>query len=190
VIAREGIACEFAPSGTLYVWRDAREMARAHTDAQLLRELGVVVEVLDGTALRRRESALRAGLAGGHFHPGDASLRPDRYVAELARVVRAQGGTIHEHATVRGFDTRRGHIDAVVSTRGSLRAREVLLALGAWSAPMARQIGLRLPIQPGKGYSITYARPRHAPAVPLVLEARSVCVTAWGSGPSRFGFLS
>ena len=47
---------------------------------------------------------------------------------------------------------------------------------------MARQIGLRLPIQPGKGYSITYARPRHAPAVPLVLEERSVCVTAWGSG--------
>jgi len=45
-----------------------------------------------------------------------------------------------------------------------------------------QQLDLRLPIQPGKGYSITYDRPAIAPCVPLVLKERSVCVTAWGSG--------
>ena len=96
--------------------------------------------------------------------------------------MRARGGIVHERTTVQGFEVREGRIEAVVSTRGRLRAREVVLALGAWSAPMGRQLGLRLPIQPGKGYSITYARPRRAPAVPLVLKERSVCVTAWDSG--------
>jgi len=182
LIARERIDCEFSTSGTLYVWRHEAGLEQAAGDAKLLRELGVAVDIFDGAALRRREPALRAGMAGGHFHPGDASLRPDRFVAELARIVRSLGGTIHEQTTVQGFDAQEGRIRAVVSASRRMRAREIVLAMGAWSAPMSRQIGLRLPIQPGKGYSITFARPQRPPAIPLVLEERSVCVTAWGSG--------
>lgn len=182
LIAREQISCEFAATGTLYVWRDAAGLDAAQSDAVLLRELGIDVEILDGAAVRRREPAVRAGMAGGHFHPGDASLRPDRFVAGLAQAVRALGGIVHERTTVQGFEAREGRIESVMSTRGRLPARDVVLALGAWSAPMGRRLGLRLPIQPGKGYSITYERPRLAPVIPLVLEERSVCVTAWGSG--------
>jgi D-amino-acid dehydrogenase len=182
LIARERIDCEFAASGTLYVWRGAKGLDQAQGDAAFLRELGVSVEILDGTAVRRREPALRSGMAGGHFHAGDAHLRPDRHVAELARVVRALGGSIQEHVPVQAFDAAAGRISAVRTGLGAFHGREIVMALGSWSAPMARQIGLRLPIQPGKGYSITYARPQRAPAIPLVLEERSVCVTAWGSG--------
>jgi len=182
LIARERIDCEFAATGTLYVWRHEKGLAQARDDARLLGELGIAVEILDAPTLHRREPALRSGMAGGHFHPGDASLRPDRHVAELARLVRARGGAIAERTPVQAFDTAGGRIEAVVTPRGRYRGREVVLALGAWSAPLARQIGLRLPIQPGKGYSITYSRPRRAPAIPLVLEERSVCVTAWDSG--------
>ena len=59
---------------------------------------------------------------------------------------------------------------------------QVVLALGAWSPRLARQLDLRLPVQPGKGYSITYTRPSLCPVMPLVLRERSVCVTAWPSG--------
>ena len=54
--------------------------------------------------------------------------------------------------------------------------------MAAWTPGLIRPLGLRLPIQPGKGYSITYARPALAPQRPIVLKDRSVCVTAWGSG--------
>ena len=57
-----------------------------------------------------------------------------------------------------------------------------MLALGAWSPRLARTLDLRLPIQPGKGYSITYERPARCPRIPLVCKERSVCVTAWSSG--------
>jgi D-amino-acid dehydrogenase len=53
---------------------------------------------------------------------------------------------------------------------------------GPWSPQVLRLLGLSLPIQPGKGYSITTARPAIAPKHPLVLKERSVCVTAWDSG--------
>jgi len=182
LIRDEQLDCEFADSGTLYVWREAQALAAAHRDYLLLRELGVPVELLDGAALRAKEPALKDGLAGGHWHSGDARLRPDRYVAELARAVRAAGGGIVEHSAVQGFRSEGGRIVAVGTARGEIAADEVLLALGAWSPQIGRQLGLRLPIQPGKGYSITYALPRQAPRIPLVLQERSVCVTAWGSG--------
>ncbi|HJU25627.1 MAG TPA: FAD-dependent oxidoreductase, partial [Rhodanobacteraceae bacterium] len=57
-----------------------------------------------------------------------------------------------------------------------------VLALGAWSPRVARQLGMRLPIQPGKGYSITTSRPDPAPQRPLVLREPGVCVTTWPSG--------
>jgi len=96
--------------------------------------------------------------------------------------VRAAGGVIHEHTAVAGLRTDGGRILAVNTSQGEFTAAEVVYALGAWSPQLAKTVGLKLPIQPGKGYSITFRRPELAPAIPLVLKERSVCVTAWPSG--------
>jgi D-amino-acid dehydrogenase len=58
----------------------------------------------------------------------------------------------------------------------------VLVALGPWSANFLAPHGIRLPIQPGKGYSQTYSPPALKPNMPLVLREHSVCVTAWDDG--------
>ena len=182
LIRDEHLDCEFADSGTLYVWREAKALAAAYHDYEMLREVGVPVELLYGAALRAKEPALKQGMAGGHWHPGDARLRPDRYVAELARAVRAAGGLILEQTAVERFRHDDDRIAAVSIAQGEIAANEVVLALGAWSPAIGKLLGLRLPIQPGKGYSITYTRPQRAPLIPLVLQERSVCVTGWGSG--------
>jgi D-amino-acid dehydrogenase len=83
---------------------------------------------------------------------------------------------------VEGIERDGTRVAAVRGAAGRIEADEVVLALGAWSPALARQLDLRLPIQPGKGYSITYARPTLCPVLPLVLRERSVCVTAWPSG--------
>lgn len=182
LVADEQLACEFERSGTLYVYRDAAAFEHAAADARLLPELGIACETLSGDAVRAREPALNASVVGAHFHPGDARLRPDRYSAELARVVRAAGGVIEEQTTVEGFVVDGGRITSVATSRGPRSGRDVVLALGAWSPLLGRQLGLKLPIQPGKGYSITYSRPALAPVTPMVLKERSVCVTSWASG--------
>ncbi|MBB5209381.1 NAD(P)/FAD-dependent oxidoreductase [Chiayiivirga flava] len=182
-IAEEGLACEFDASGLLYVYRDAASLPAAHALAADLGGLGIEAVPLDGPALAREEPALRPGMAGGLLFPGDAVLRPDRLVSELARRVRELGGRIEEHSEVVGFvRDRAGNIASVATSTGARTARDVVLALGAWSPTLARGLGLRLPVQPGKGYSITYSRPALAPRRPLVLRERSVCVTAWSSG--------
>lgn len=181
-IADEALACEFSAGGHLTVYRDPRAFAESASETRLWDMLGVAYETLDGDACRVREPALLDSVIGGYFHPGDAHLRPDRYAAELARVVREAGGVIHEHCEVHGLRAATARIDAVDSTAGLLAADQVVMALGAWSPLLARQLDLKLPIQPGKGYSITYDRPQRAPQLPLILKERSVCVTSWASG--------
>jgi D-amino-acid dehydrogenase len=182
LVRKESLDCEFEASGTLYVFRDAAEFEHSAWLPRALTEIGLPIETLSGAEVHARERALKTGVVAAYFNPGDAHLRPDRYVASLARLVRAKGGTIEEGTRVDSIERDGAHISRVRTSRGDFSGREVVLALGAWSPALARQLGIRVPIQPGKGYSITYTRPAICPRTPLVLKERSICVTAWSSG--------
>lgn len=182
LIRSEALDCEFEASGTLNVYRDARAFEHSAWLPRALTECGMPVETLDGAQCRELEPALNDSIVGGYRNPLDACLRPDSYAAELKRVVKAKGGEIHESTKIDGFRMDAARIAAVRTDCGEFAGRDVVLALGAWSPLLARQLDLRIPIQPGKGYSITYARPQRPPRIPLALKERAVCVTAWNSG--------
>ncbi|MGY6519102.1 MAG: NAD(P)/FAD-dependent oxidoreductase [Lysobacteraceae bacterium] len=176
------IDCEFNDSGMLYVHRDPRHWDRVEPLLRLMPEFGIEVERWGPDRLADEEPALLPDMAGALHFPGDAQLRPDRLVAGLAEAVRREGGIVEERTRVVGFERDGDRIRAVRTERARMPAGEFVLASGAWSRPVARQLGLSLPVQPGKGYSITYTRPALAPRRPLVLEERGICVTAWSDG--------
>ena len=179
----EKLDCEFAEDGVLYAYRTAKKQAADEQHhAAVLDGLGIEVQRLRGEDVEAMEPALTPGVVGGLFHPGDARLRPDRYVAELAQRVVALGGVIETGARIDDFTTSEDRITQVVTSRGIFQGDTVLLALGAWSPLLAKKLDLRLPMQPGKGYSLTYARPVLALRHALVLREASVCVTTWQSG--------
>ena len=183
-VQRYDLQCEFVEAGEDYVYRNPRAFAHGQHELPLLRELGVAVEAIDGKAYEAQEPALKPGVAGALRFSGDAALRPDRYLAELARAVRERGGEIVEHCALHGLREDREGVLAHTD-HGAVRARNAVLALGAWSAKSADALGMpwmKKIIQPGKGYSITYRAPGLVPKRPLVLRERSVCVTAWNDG--------
>jgi D-amino-acid dehydrogenase len=185
-VARHRLDCEFLPSSTVHVFRDARALDEFGAELRALADVGIASEHVEADALLRQEPALRDGVAGAVRFPGDASLRPDRYVAGLARALRESGGTIVERCAVEALDERSDGL-ALRTSLGERRATYVIVATGAWSPRLARALSpalgtLRGAMQPGKGYSITYARPALAPRRPLVLHERSVCVTTWEDG--------
>jgi D-amino-acid dehydrogenase len=183
LVGAERLDCEFVEEGTLYVYRSTVQMdddERHH--AQLLDRLGIPAQRLRADEVESMEPSLRPGVLGGLFHPGDARLRPDRYVAELVRLVRERGGLIESGARIERIAADGRSVAGVATTLGDFSADQVVLALGAWSPLLGKQLGLRLPMQPGKGYSLTYTRPALAPRRPLVLREAKVCVTSWDSG--------
>ncbi len=182
LLQTQSLDCEYAPSGLLYAFRDPATAQRLTREAESLRALDIVAEPWSPARLAEEEPALQEGLAGGLFFPGDACLRPDRYVAELARIVVAAGGRIEGDAEVLQVQEDAHGSELLLEDGRRIAARAVVIATGAWTPRWFARSGLAIPIQPGKGYSITYTRPQQVPRRPLVLKEPSVCVTAWDSG--------
>ena len=176
-----GLDCEWETQGMIEVFATERAMTASADHYRILDEHGVHSQAHLGEDLQRLEPALLEGLHGGQHFPRDAHLRPDRLVAELGRVVRAGGALVNEGSEVVGVEQENGQ--AVVRTSAAtFRAGHAILAAGVWSPSIGRQLGLRLPIQPGKGYSLTYERPAICPRYPLILGEANAAVTPWRSG--------
>ncbi len=182
IVKQERLDCEFGATGMHNVYKSQAGFEKAAEEAEAVREFGLEPRILSGDALAKDEPALKSGMAGAVHYPGDGHLRPDLYTAELARLVRQMGGLIIEQCEVLGIETGHDSVQKITTSLGEYQAQDYLFALGPWSPTMMKAIGIDLPVQPGKGYSITYTRPAIAPRRPIVLKERSVCVTTWGSG--------
>ena len=173
--------CEFRTDGLDYVFRNERHFDHHRSQCAVLAELGITTAVSDGAGYLQNEPAFREGLVGAIHFPGDASLRPERYTAELARVARQLGVVIEEACEVTAIQP--GNDGARVQTpSGPRHARELVLAGGPWTPQIARGLGITVPITAGKGYSITTSRPACVPSRPVVLKDHSVFVIGWEQG--------
>jgi D-amino-acid dehydrogenase len=176
----------FRQPGSMTVFFTAEGLAHGREEARLLAEAGVAVEVLDGPAARAAEPALAPGVVGALFCREDALLVPDRFVKGLAHLATSFGARTVAGAEVIGFRTAGPRVAAVETTRGAFPADAVVLAAGAWSPGIGRMLGLRIPIQPAKGYSLTYRRPARGPTIPLLPAEGRFSVTPMGEF-LRFG---
>jgi D-amino-acid dehydrogenase len=183
LVAEERIDCEWETKGLLLVFQSAAAFEHhAATDELLGREFGVRARRLAKDALIDFEPALIAGLPGGWHYECDAHVRPDRLMAEMARVLAARDVAIHEHCSATGLVRENRSARAVSTINGEIEADAFVIAAGALAPEWGRDLGCRLPIQPGKGYSITMPRPARCPAVPMIFEEHRVAVTPFRSG--------
>lgn len=184
LIAEEKLNCEWETQGLLFVFRTQKAFDHyAHTDELLRKQFDMGALRLSSETVQEREPALLPGNAGGYWYRGDAHLRPDRLMSELKRVLLAKGVEIIENCEVKEFIREDGIAKAVQSVNGSeFPADQFVVATGAWTPLLNRELGCKIPIQPGKGYSITMPRPAVCPSVPLIFEEHRVAVTPFQSG--------
>jgi D-amino-acid dehydrogenase len=204
LMATEPFDCEWQTRGVLFVLQTQHAMEHFAANDRLLRTgFGLAATRYDGDALVAFEPALKPGLAGGWHYSSDAHLRPDRLMAGWRRVLESRGVTIIENCEVTGFVAEHGRAKAVCisdpgrasgrkpdvhpsqgpapTPRTEIAADAFVVAAGAWTPLLAKQLGGRIPIQPGKGYSITMPRPQRCPSVPLLFEEHRVAVTPMDS---------
>ncbi|WP_067733878.1 D-amino acid dehydrogenase [Novosphingobium naphthalenivorans] len=144
--------------GTLQVFRTQQQLDASAKDVAILRELGVPHDLLDRDGCLLAEPALAsatAPIAGGLRLPGDETGDCHVFTTALARKAEALGVRFLQNVTIEGIDTALGMVEAVRTSAGRLDADRYLLALGSFSPAMVRGLGLRLPIYPVKGYSLT-----------------------------------
>lgn len=168
----------FARHGLLDSYWTRGGLDRAGVAAELHRASGVRCEVLDADATRDLEPALGPGVEGGVFFPDEAHCDPAAYVAAEATRALERGARFVPHADVVGIDPSGRGRTTVLTTQGAFRADEVVVAAGAWSRTLAFSIGHRIPLQPGKGYTVDLtAGDREPLARPLMLQEARIAVT-------------
>lgn len=182
LLSEEELPCEWEEKGMLLVYRDSRAMESYEETNRLLAPYGLAARGYVGKELRALEPALRDDVYGAWHHAGDTHLRPDQLMSSWASLIRSMDVEILENCGLEGFETDKGDISGIRCAKGRLSARHYLLTAGIWTPLIARQLSLRLPVQPGKGYSITMSRPAVCPKIPCYLHERSVVATPWPSG--------
>jgi D-amino-acid dehydrogenase len=183
LMSTESFDCEWETRGMLLVFQTQAAMDHHEPTDRLLRETFHLSAVRhDGAALRALEPALKPGLAGGWHYVNDAQLRPDRFMASWRRILAARGVAIRENCDVTGFVGAAEKAHAAVTSAGELPASAFVVAAGALTPRLNHALGCRIPIQPGKGYSITMRRPARCPTIPLLFEEHRVGVTPMQSG--------
>jgi D-amino-acid dehydrogenase len=176
------LEAEYERRGALTVCRTEKAMAAYHAKNESLRSFGQAAEPFVGRALRELEPALREDVYGAWYHRTDGHLRPERLLQSWKQALIRSGVTIEEHCRLERFELAGDRLAAALTNRGAFAAREVVLAAGAWSAPVAASLKLRLPLQPAKGYSITMSRPAVCPQIPCSFSESRVVATPWPSG--------
>lgn len=183
LLASDLTETEHESKGMLFVFKTEKMLSEYDAVDALLREhFGVGARKIGGDELSRMEPALQPGLAGAYFYDIDSHLRPDRLMGAWRRTLEQHGVTIREETRVKQVRKDGGQARAVVTDQGEIEADTFVFATGAWSPKLSTELGCNIPVQPGKGYSITMPRPDPCPTYPMILEEYHVAVTPFASG--------
>jgi D-amino-acid dehydrogenase len=150
------------------------------------KQLGVPAEVLDAKQTAKLDPGVTMDVAGAVYFPKDCHLSPEKYLAVLQQQCEQAGVKFEWNAEVTSLVVRENRIAAVRASSGEFSADEIILCSGSWSPVIVRELGLKIPIQAGKGYSLTLARPRELPQLCSIFAEARMAVTPMGNA-LRFG---
>ena len=180
----DGLRFQFKHKASLALYKNPRSFDESVRAVKLLNSYGVVSQVLGYSEVPQIEPKVHSGIVGGIYFPEDAHLNPFEFVRELAEQAQRSGATFLTSTEVLGFETSGGIIANVRTTRGDFEVNDVVLAAGFWSPRLAEQLGLGLPIQPAKGYSITLKCSNRSESIPLWLSETKGSYHSHGRNPS------
>lgn len=184
--AEASIQDDGSDSGIAKIFWDAAELAAATRWSELLQELGVPYERWSNAELVEREPALAASaarLAGALFYPDDATGDTCRFTRQLGAHCQRLGVDIRTSTEVQRLEAAGRQIHTVVTDKGPLAVDQVVLANGPEAPQLIRPLGLNLPIEPVKGYSVTIDTGGidGLPRLPLIDDRHKIVATPLGT---------
>ncbi len=149
-------------------------------------QLGLEVNYLSAAQIADLESGVELNARGGVLYKSDGHLYPQKLMSFLKSELGTLGVKILKQSRVHDFKRRGSRIESVMVGDQEVRGDEFILCAGSWSPRLAKKLGIKLSILPGKGYSFDVQNNNHMPQVPAILCEGKVAVTPMGE-TIRFG---
>lgn len=177
IIEEEGIECGYIRSGYYKVCITEPGLVSARNEAAAIEAYGYHPEYISSEELRRREPEFSPELLGGIHYPESRSLDPLKFLEALTERARLRGARISEGVSVLSMSIISGRVVGLRTNEGEVGADAVVLATGPFSAGILNEVGIQLPLQPGKGYHRDYAiGPGGAPPIKIACELSEASV--------------
>jgi D-amino-acid dehydrogenase len=180
-----GIRYDERMQGTLQLFRTAAQLDGTGADIAILKRYGVAHELLDRDGCVRHEPALaqvREKFVGGLLLPGDETGDCFKFTQNLALLAKQRGVVFRHGVEIKALLGDAAEVSGVATSEGNLHADAYLVALGSYSPLLLEPLGIRIPVYPVKGYSITVpiGDAAGAPESTVMDETHKVAVTRLG----------
>lgn len=188
LVRASGLGFFYERKGLLHVYLTAAGLEAARAELDRLRAAGFEARFLFREEALAVEPALGPRVRGALFIEGEAHGDCYAYVRALAVRLKARGARLVTRRPALRVLVRGRRVEGVLvgDPEETIPADLVVLAAGAWSPGLAAPLGLRVPLQPARGYSCTIPAYPGAPSVPVFVDERRVAITPLGDRV-RFG---
>ena len=180
--AEAGMDFGLVTKGLLMLCQTQHALDEESDTAEKAFKLGIPVQVLDAKQVAGLDPAAKMNIAGAVYFPKDCHFSPARFMAALQKRCEESGVKFIWQGEVADFKIdREKHISALVLPGGrEVEADEFVLCGGSWSSLLGGKLSLKIPMQAGKGYSLTLPKPRRLPQICSILTEARVAVTPMG----------
>jgi D-amino-acid dehydrogenase len=172
--------------GLLMLCKTAKGLDEEAAVAHAARAIGLQAEVLDAAATSATDSGVTMDVAGSVYFPQDCHLDPARFMAAMRGKIIQLGGKFENNIDIQTIETRKQQVTAVVGSGRRFVGDQFVIACGSWSTKLLRQVGMKLPLQAGKGYSLSLPNPPEMPQLCSIFAEAKVAITPMGNH-LRFG---
>lgn len=172
----------FEQKGLLMLYKDKKTEIEEKEVAEKAHELGLNPQILSKSAVQTLENNIDLDVIGGIYYPNDGHLYPNLFIKQLISALQNQGVSFVLGNAVTGFQTDKKNVTAIKLSNGQqIKTNKIVVASGSWSAKILKQLGTKILLQDGKGYSITLKNPSIKPSIPTILTEAKVAVTPMGN---------
>jgi D-amino-acid dehydrogenase len=175
--AAAGIDTGYTRRGVLNVYETEAGFATGRNEAEVHSGAGLRSEPVDPGRARALEPALVGSLAGAVLYPDEAHCDPERFVSAVGEAAAEAGAKIRLGVEVLGLRRDGPRAMVVDTTVGPVGAGTVVVAAGAWTPGVVRELGIFVPVEGGKGYHVDFEAEDGDPKVPVFLQEARVIAT-------------
>lgn len=183
----ESLNFGFQKNGLFNLCKTEKGLEEEAEVAEKANALGIPAETLSANEVREMEPNIDMDIIGATYFPKDAHLHPGSLMEGLKDLLNKQGVDFRLNTTVAGVEEKNNTVQVNLdSDEDSIKGTHVVLCAGAWTPTLADSVGFSMPIQAGKGYSITLDEPKSTPQICALLAEAKVSMTPM-MGKMRFG---
>jgi len=170
----------FEDNGLLMLYKTAKEEKSEGDVAKMAKQIGVEANILSTEQIKALQPGLDLDIRGGVHYPKDAHLNPTEFINKLKTYLTENGVQIHENTEVTRVRTSQGKVTHAYSGDKEYTADDFVIATGAYTSSLAKDLNVNLPVVSGKGYSITLDKPVQQMSIPSILCEAKIAVTPMG----------